>query len=302
VLSPATDTLPIWKHEMTLHPDNPVLTTAVTGTGGVVCADPRLWVINDRLYCFFESSDASELGQDWLAVSDDGETWGEFSRISTAATHYAHPVVYEENGVIHCYMQRGSGLIGYRSSPVAGFPNWSAETVVFDSEAFGWHHMREFEIFKHTDGNYYLLGLTGDGASQDQQVRGMWCATLTSDWNTDGTLISASPLFDCDDVPWVEYIVEISRLFAGGRMLLYFGATRRYDNKQAIGVYEIESLTTTGMTGAWVANNHTFGLATSGWDSQWIHCMSAAYFGGRWVVAYDANEDGAWRTGFAYRA
>jgi hypothetical protein len=235
-----------------------------------------------------------------MGSSDDGATWGAFSQISTTGAHYAHPCVYEEGGTIHCYMQKGNGFIGYRSSPVAGFPNWSVETDVFDSATFGWHHMREFSIFKHTDGKYYLLGITGDGVTEDQQIRGLWCATLTADWNTDGTLISVDPLFDCGNELWVRSIVEITRLQADGRLILYFGAQRIYDNTTAIGVYEVTSLTTTGMVGHWITGNHTFGLSASGWDSEYIHRMSAANFGGRWIVAYDAQEGGTvWRIGFA---
>lgn len=236
-----------------------------------------------------------------MGSSNDGATWDNFSQISTTGTHYAHPSIYEENGVIHCYMQKGDGLIGYRSSPVAGFPSWSNEIDVFDSVTHGWHHMREFDIFKHSDGNYYLLAVTGDGVSEDQQVRGLWCSTLTSDWNTDGTPIAVDPLFDCDNELWVRYIVEITRLQADGRLLLYFGATRTYDNTQAIGVYEVASLTTTGMTGQWITNNHTFGLSASGWDNTWIHRMSAIRFNGQWIAAYDANKDNEWKIGFATR-
>lgn len=92
---------------------------------------------------------------------------------------------------------------------------------------YGWHHVREFDIFKHTDGNYHLLCVTGDGTLEDQQVRGLWCATLTDDWNADGTLISSDPLIDVTDYTWVTSFVEITRLQVGGRLLLYFGATRR---------------------------------------------------------------------------
>lgn len=293
--------LPIWDNDLSRAVDNPILTTADTGSGGLTCADPRLWVINGLLYCFFESSNVSENGQVWLGSSASGLTWGGFSQVSTTGAHYAHPVIFEEGGIIHCYMQRGDGFIGYRSSPVSGFPNWSAESVVFDSVTFGWHHMREFEIFKHSDGNYYLLGLTGDGVTEDQQVRGLWCATLTSDWNTDGTLVSASPLIDCDNYSWLRSIVEISRLQSDGRLLLYFGAQRHYDADGAISVFEVSSLTTTGMTGAWKANDWTFALAASGWDSEYIHCMSAAYFSGQWWAAYDALKDGEWKIGFATR-
>lgn len=297
---PPSDPLPIWGNQLSRLGANPILTTANTGTGGNICADPFLWVINGKLYCFMESSlPGDAIGEVWMGNSDDGVTWANFSKISTTGTHYAHPCIFEEGGVIHCYMQKGNGFIGYRSSPVASFPDWSDEVDVFDSVTFGWHHMREFTVFKHTDENYYLLGITGDGATEDQQIRGLWCATLTSDWNTDGTLVSADPLFDCDDELWVRDIVEITRLQADGRTLLYMGATRRYDLTGAIGTYEIDSLTTAGMTGHWITGNHTFGLSASGWDSQYIHRMSAIRFNDQWFAAYDALEDDVWRIGFA---
>ena len=236
-----------------------------------------------------------------MGSSADGVTWGNFSQVSATGTHYAHPSIYEEGGTIHCYMQKGNGFIGCRSSPVENFPDWSDEANVFDSVTHGWHHMREFDIFKHSDGNYYLLGVTGNGTAEDQQIRGLWCSTLTSDWNTDGTSISESPLFDCVNDPWVRYIVEITRLQVNGRLLFYFGATSRYNNKQAIGVYEVTELTTTGMTGYWHGNRHTFEVSISGWDSERIHRMSAAQFNGQWIAAYDANKDDEWKIGFATR-
>lgn len=298
-----TDSLPVYRSDMTVFAGNPVLTAADVGTGGTTAADPLLYVINGQLYMFFEATTEEGVGQDWMATSEDGYTWGNFSQVSTNTDHYAHPVIYEENGTIHLYMQRGNGLVGYRSSPVEGFPNWTDETVVFDSVALGWHHMREFDIFRHSDGKYYLLAVTGDGSTEDQQIRGLWCDTLTNDWNTDGALVATGVLLDMDDVPFANKIVEIRRLIAGERFLLYFGATALAPTRKAIAVLEVTELTPTSFEAHWISDDITFGLSLdpSRWDSQLIHCASPCWYGGKWYFAYDANYDGEWMIGMATR-
>ena len=297
------DALPIYDDDMTFYSGNPAITTALTGTNGFTCADPYLFVVNGKLYCAFESTLISGWGEVWMAESEDGFVWTNPVKISTvAATHYAHPTVFIEDGTVHVYMQKGNGFIGHRSSPVSGFPNFGAESNVFDSVAYGWPHMREFEIFKHTDGNYYLLGVTSNVAlTEDQYLRGKWSATLPTNWNTGGSDISASPLIDIADSGWGTGMVEVTALASGGRLILYFGVTK--GGVENIGVYEVTELTPNKVTGSWIVNDNTFRANPyTGWEYGRTHRMSSVYYGDKWIVAYDAcYNNSVWRIGIATR-
>jgi hypothetical protein len=301
------DALPIYDDDMTFYSGNPAITTALTGTNGFTCADPYLFIVNGKLYCVFESTLISgqidSWGEVWMAESVDGFVWTNPVKISTvAATHYAHPTVFIEDGTVHVYMLKGNGFIVHRSSPVSGFPNFGAESNVFDSETYGWPHMREFEIFKHTDGNYYLLGITSNVAlTEDQYLRGKWSATLPTNWNTGGNNISASPLIDIADSGWGTGMVEVTALASGGRLILYFGVTK--GGVQNIGVYEVTELTPNKFTGSWIVNDHTFRANPyTGWEWGRTHRMSSVYYRDKWIVAYDAcYNNSVWRIGIATR-
>lgn len=286
----APDTLPVWDLDMTRYASNPVIQASTVGSTGTEAADPYLHVINSKLYIFFEATMAGspEIGSNWMGESTDGITFSNFVKVSTGAEHYAHPVIYEEDGTIHLYMQRGVGLISHRSSPVVGFPDWSAEANVFDSATYGWVHMVEYEIFKHTDGRYYLLGITSNASNaQDKYIRGLYCATLPTNWNTQGTLITPNPMLNIDNYPPMANLIEITRLVSGGRLMFYFGVNSAAGASNQ-NVFEVTALSPTSFTGYWRAPLHAFAFRQA-WENGKLHHAHAAYFNNQWVIAYDGG-------------
>jgi len=300
-LSWVNEEYPIWNSEITRDPRNPVITTADTGTGGDTAADPYLFTVNGKLYIVFESTIAGNaIGREYMAESLDGITWTNFVQVSTInENHHAHPMIYLDGDTVHLYMQSAGG-IAHRSSTVAGFPNWGAESSVFNATSYGWVNMNEFEIFQHTDGNYYMLGITDN----DRNVRGLWSSVLPTNWNTQGSPVSASPLISVSNYPWIynghSGIVEITRI--PSRMDFIFGVKRSIDGKKGIGVYRVDNLSTSSFSGHWLGDDQTFFLGDSGsWDDTHIHRLSVINFNGQHIGAYDAekpNASAVWKIGF----
>ena len=100
-------------------------------------------------------------------------------------------------GTVYLYMQT-AGVIKLKTSPVAGFPSWSAEVTAFDPVAYGWGNVNEFAIFQHTDGNWYLLGIL---SATNNTVNALWSAALPADWNT-GT--DMGTVIDYASFPWLK--------------------------------------------------------------------------------------------------
>jgi hypothetical protein len=299
-----------WRYPLTgdnllRHEGNPVITGAHISDEHTLVADPYLLIANDRLYAFFEAlrdpvpTDGC-CGEIWMAESPDGFTWENFRQVSSGSRHFSHPHAIIHEGRVHVFYNNNSkGGIYHRSSALDEFPAWTRETEVFRGSSHGWHHLVEFAVLHH-DGAWHLLGITGDDSLEDQWIRGRWAPTLPTDWNTQSQEIAPCPLLDVDHHSWVKKIVEITPLRIEDQLFLLMGATRREDGKRAIGTFAVTDLSRTKLDGVWVAGNHSFPLASSGWDDNDIHRAHAVIYKDRWIYIYDGRRKGGpWQIGVA---
>jgi hypothetical protein len=300
-----------WKYPLTgsnlvRYDRNPVITGAQISDEHVLVADPFLLVANDRLYAFFEAlrdrAPANDgcCGEIWMAESPDGFTWGNFRQVSSRSIHFSHPHVFIHEGRVHVFYNSNSkGGIYHRASSLKDFPAWREETEVFRGSSHGWHHLVEFAIVPYGDA-WHLLGITGDDLLEDQWIRGRWASTLPTDWNTQSQEMAPCPLFDVNNHSWVKKIVELTPVSVEDRLFLLVGATRRKDDKRAIGTFAVTNLSSTKLEGAWVREDHSFSLAPSGWDEGDIHRAHAVMYKDRWIFIYDGRRRGGpWQIGVA---
>lgn len=315
--------LPIWGETFSRHPGNPVLWGPEISPDHVFAADPRLFVLGDRLHLIYEAfAQSPYLGEIWLAESRDAIHWSTPSRVSLEAVHFSHPEVRIVGDTVHAfYNANDRGRIFHRASPVEGFPSWGEETVVFVGVDHGWDRLTDF-TFLEQEGLWYLLGITGDGESADRWIRGRVSPDLTASWDRSVRLGSfsvphmqewrgvgsvlrllgveclpcffsrhlAEPLVDVSEVPWLDTIVELTAVEAEGRQILLMGARINGLPERAIAAYEVTQLSPSSLSGRWLAEGFTFPPASgSGWDSQDIHRGHTIVFGDRWVMAYDGN-------------
>lgn len=290
--------LPVWEETLTRNAGNPVITDADVA-GSTFVADPHLIVIEDTLYCFLEAHVGAN-GEIWMAESTDGTTWTNFQKVSDAAIHFSHPQAMVYNNRIYVFYNNNldNGHIYYRSSPITGFPVWSAEAEALDVAVAGWTRCIEFAIFEH-NGLWYLFGVASDeSANSDQRLMGMYATHFTVDWNTDGVTMR-TPLLDIQNTPWVNQIVEVTPLIVGDRLYLTFGARRTSDSVRGIGVLAITELSPDKFSATWLADDLTLPPTGAGWETNGIHRLSAVPYKENWVVAFDGLNGAVYEIGFA---
>jgi len=301
IADPRPITLPIWGDDLVRHPGNPVIVGSDVSPNHAFVADPFLLVVNGKLYLFFEAMNRNGLAEIWMAESPNGFTWAGFRQVSVKPLVFSHPQAFIYDGKVHAfYNYNRDGSIHYRWSPLASFPDWSPETVVFTGSKHDWHHLVEFSILEHR-GIWYLLGITGDGRREDQWIRGRWAGRFTTDWDSQSQEMSSQPLLKISDSGWAKAIVELTELRIGDRLFFFMGTTRQADDKRAIGTFAVTELTPRKLEGVWLNDDFTFPLAASGWDDTNMHRATAVAWKDRWIFVYDARRGQEWKIGVATR-